>query len=307
MISIWSHLLLFVVGLVLLVKGSDYLVDGASRLATGLGVSSMVIGLTIVAYGTSLPEFAVSFVASLDGIDDIALGNVIGSNIANVCLILGLSAVIRPLKVHVSIVKKEMLIMLGAALAMTFMLWDGVIDRTDGAILLIGFAAYLTFFTHEVIKANKSGAKHQHAPFWRNALMIVGGLVAISLGARLLVNSSVNVARYIGVSEYVIGLTVIAVGTSLPELAASAMASYKNKGEIAVGNIIGSVSFNILLVLGACAVILPLVLHTFFDLYLMCGVCVLIIGLFRTGLTLTRLEGVLLLVGYSAYITYLFI
>ncbi|MDI6888688.1 MAG: calcium/sodium antiporter [Methanocellales archaeon] len=307
MMSIWLHLLLFLVGLVLLVKGSDYLVDGASHLAMNLGVSSMVVGLTIVAYGTSLPEFAVSFAASLGGMDDIALGNIIGSNIANICLILGLSAVIRPLKVHISVVKKEMLIMLGAALAMTFMLWDGEMDRIDGAILLIGFAAYLTFFVHEVIKANKSEAKHQHAPFWRNALIIVGGLVAVSLGARLLVDSSVSIARQIEVSEYIIGLTVIAVGTSLPELATSAMASYKNKGDIAVGNIIGSISFNILLVLGACAVILPLVLHTFFDLYLMCGVCALILGLFRTGLTLTRLEGVLLLIGYGAYMAYLFL
>jgi len=307
MTSIWQHLLLFVVGLVLLVKGSDYLVDGASRLATGLGVSSMVIGLTIVAYGTSLPEFAVSFVASLEGIDDIALGNVIGSNIANICLVLGLSATIRPLKVHISVVKKEMLIMLGAVLAMTLMLRDGVVDRTDGAILLIGFAAYLAFFVHEAFQANKTNATHQHTPFWRNALMTICGLVMTVLGARLLVNSSVAVAHQIGVSEFVIGLSAIAIGTSLPELATSAMASYKNQSDIAVGNIIGSVSFNVLLVIGACAVVLPLVLHTFVDLYLMCGVCALILILFWTGLTLTRLEGVLLLIGYGAYMVYLFL
>jgi len=305
--SIWQHLLLFVIGLVLLVKGGDYLVDGASRLAMGLGVSSMVIGLTIVAYGTSLPEFAVSFVASLEGMDDIALGNVIGSNIADICLALGLGAIIRPLKVHISVVKKEMLIMLGAALLMTFMLWDGVIDRIDGVILLVGFVAYLTFFVHEAFQANKTGTVNQHAPFWRNALMVVGGLVAVAVGARLLVDSSVSIARYIGVSDYVIGLTVIAIGTTLPEVATAAMASYKNQGDIAVGNIIGSVSFQILLVIGACAVVLPLVLHTFIDLYLMCGVCALILVLFWTGLTLTRREGVLLLIGYGAYMVYLFL
>ena len=302
---IW--ILLFILGLFLLVKGSDYLVDGASRLAMRLGISSMMIGLTIVAYGTSLPEFAVSFIASLDGRDGIALGNVIGSNIANICLILSICAIIRPLEVRIPVIKREMLIMLGAALAMTFMLLDGVIDKIDGAILLIGFAAYIAFFVRDALRSNKTGAAHQNTPFWRSAHMIIVGLAAVAIGAGLLVYSSVNIARYIGISEYVIGLTVIAIGTSLPELATSATASYKNQDDIAVGNIIGSVLFNILLIIGACALILPLTAPTLVDLVIMCVVCALISLLFWTGLKLTRLEGMILLGGYCAYMVYLFI
>lgn len=304
---IWSEILFFIIGLVLLAKGSDYLVDGASRLAMRLGVSSMIIGLTIVAYGTSLPEFGVSFIASLDGRDGIALGTVIGSNIANICLVLGICAMIRPLEVRISAIKREMLIMLGAALAMTFMLVDGVIDRIDGAILLIGFAAYISFFVREALRSNKTTAVHQYAPFWRSALMVVVGLAAVAIGAWLLVESSVSIARYIGVSEFVIGLTIVAIGTSLPELVISAVASFRNQSDIAVGNIIGSVSFNTLLVIGACAVILPLTPPTLVDMMIMLVVCALMPLLFWTGLKLTRLEGLMLLGVYCAYMVYLFI
>ncbi len=303
---IWSEILFFIIGLVLLVKGSDYLVMGASNTANNLRISPMIIGLTVLAYGSSLPEFGVSFIASLDGRDGIALGNVIGSNIANICLVLGISAIIRPLEVRMVTVKREMLIMVAAVFAMVIMSLDGQIGLTDGLLLLAGFVGYVIYFVCDAFKISTSEGNRERIISWQDAIMVMGGMLAILFGAKLLVDSSVVMARYIGVSEFVIALTIIAIGTSLPELATTAVASFKNQGDIAVGNIIGSVSFNTLLVIGACAVILPLAPPTLADLMIMAVVCALIPLLFWTGLKLTRLEGLMLLGGYCVYMVYLF-
>ncbi|MCD5409422.1 MAG: calcium/sodium antiporter [Methanocellales archaeon] len=301
---IW--ILLFILGLFLLVKGSDYLVRGAANMADKLSVSPMIIGLTVLAYGSSLPEFGVSFIASLDGRDGIALGNVIGSNMANICLILGISAMIRPLEVRMVTVKREMLIMVVAVFAMTIMSLDGQIGLADGLILLAGFVGYMIYFVCDALKISTSEGNRERIISWRDAIMVIGGLLASLLGAKFLVDSSVVMARYVGVSEFVIGLTLVAIGTSLPELVTTAVASFRNQSDIAVGNIIGSVSFNTLLVIGACAVLLPLTSPTLVDIMVMLVVCALMPLLFWTGLKLTRLEGLMLLGGYCAYMAYIF-
>ena len=315
-----THALFFLLGLAALVAGAEALVRGASKIALALGISPLVVGLTIVALGTSAPEVAVSVGAVLNGKSDIAIGNVVGSNILNVLLVLGVSAVIAPLVVHSQLIRQEVPIMIGATLLLVVMLVDGRLGPLDGAVLFALLIAYVTFLvrqsraeTAETRKSyedvvERSGGWDAH---WAvQALLIVVGLVLLVLGSNWLVNAAVAFARALGVSDLVIGLTVIAVGTSMPEIAASIMAAVRGERDIAVGNVIGSNTFNILgclglagLVSGEGLTVAPSVLN--FDLWVMVAVAVASLPVFIVGREIGRGKGILFLAYYAAYVAYL--
>lgn len=296
--------LLFVVGLVALFFGGEYLVRGASAVARHFRLSPMVIGLTIVGFGTSAPELLVSVQAALAGQPAIAIGNVLGSNIANILLILGVSAVIAPLLIPVRKLWRDLGFMLAATASVWFMLLDGQVTRMEGAILALGLIAFLTtaFLTGKV---DEEEATLGDIPQWKAWAMTLGGLVVLVIGARLLVDSATEIARAFGVSEAVIGLTIVAVGTSLPELATSAIAAIRKQTEIAVGNVVGSNIFNIFSILGITALITPIPADPRFAAIDMPWVAATAVGLTILAVILgglPRIAGVLLLAAYGGYI-----
>lgn len=313
---------LLVTGLVLLVLGAEWLVKGASKLAAMLGIPPLVIGLTIVAYGTSAPELAVSTMSSLAGQADIALGNVVGSNIFNVLFILGISALIAPLVVAQQLIRLDVPIMIGVSvLALVFGL-DGKIGRVDGLIFFIGGVAYTIFQIIQGRKESNPNVQQEYANEYGDGITlsaqqilfnvgyILVGLVLLVLGSRWLVESSITIARSLGVSELIIGLTIVAAGTSLPELATSAIASLRGERDIAVGNVVGSNIFNILIVLGISGFISPQgvavsVAALRFDIPVMIAVAVACLPIFFTGYLICRREGLLFLGYYIAYAGYL--
>ena len=313
--------LLLLLGVVLLVAGAEALVRGASRLAAAVGISPLVIGLTVVAYGTSAPELAVSVKASLSGQPDIAMGNVIGSNICNVLLILGLSATVAPLVVNQSLVRKDVPIMLGVSVLLLFASMNGVLQRWEGLALVAGGLLYTAFAIHQSHKESKAvvaeyqrefaGPRRQGAiQIVTNVALIAIGLVTLVVGARFLVSAAVDIARVLGVSERVIGLTIVAVGTSLPELATSVVAAARGQRDIAVGNVVGSNIFNILFVLGISSVVgsggirvSPSLLR--FDIPVMIAVAATCLPVFLAGHQIRRAEGVILLGYFVAYTAYL--
>ncbi|HLD70336.1 MAG TPA: calcium/sodium antiporter [Negativicutes bacterium] len=259
-----------VAGFGLLIKGADFLVDGASSIAKKFGISALVIGLTIVAFGTSAPELIVNIFASIQGNTDIAIGNILGSNIANILLILGISAMIYPLAVGQGTVWKEIPLGLLAIIVTAIMVNDGLIDggvfsglgRIDGLILISFFSIFL-YYTFGISRAE--GVKEPEeangikvSSFFRSGIMVAVGLAGLTLGGKWIVDSAVVIAQQIGLSQAVIGLTVVAIGTSLPELATSAIAAYKKNTDIAVGNIVGSNIFNLFWILGVSSIINPL-------------------------------------------------
>lgn len=309
-------------GLILLVVGAEALVRGASRLAARFGISPLIIGLTVVAFGTSAPETAVSIQASLNGSGDIAVGNVIGSNIANILLILGLSALVAPLVVSRQLVRLDVPVMIGAGLLTFGLAWNGRVSQLDGFILLALLLVYTAFLVvvskreknrQQDEFANEFGAdENTKKPLgWVFQLfLVVLGLGLLIAGSNLLIEGAVALARALGLSELVIGLTVIAVGTSMPELATSVMAVYRGERDIAVGNIVGSCIFNLLLVLGAGAAISsdglsisPNALA--FDLPVMLAVFVACLPIFFSGYRINRWEGLLFFGYYIAYTLYL--
>ena len=258
---------LFFIGLIILIKGADLLVNGASSIAKKMKVSDLVIGLTIVAFGTSTPELFVNVSASIQGNSEIAIGNIIGSNIANILLILGVSALIFPLAVQSTTVWKEIPFSLLAALILGILANDYLIDhkenseltRSDG-LILIGFFIIFIYYIFSIAKESENTAKEEFKQLsnFRSVANIILGLTGLVLGGTWIINGAIEIAGQFGVSEYLIGLTVVAVGTSLPELATSAVAAYKKNTDIAIGNIVGSNIFNIFFVLGISAVIKPL-------------------------------------------------
>jgi cation:H+ antiporter len=315
-------LVLLVAALVLLVAGAEGLVKGASKLASTLGISPLVIGLTIVAYGTSSPELAVSVQSSWSGQSDIAVGNVVGSNIFNVLVILGLSALVSPLLVAQQLIRIDVPIMIGVSVLMFLLGLDGQLGRLDGLLLFSGAVAYTAFQilqsrqeTDEAVQAEYD-QEYASAPIrsWQGWLIqlgyILGGLVLLGLGSRWLVVSATTIARAIGISELVIGLTIVAAGTSLPELATSIVASLRGERDIAVGNIVGSNIFNILAVLGLSSLVapegIPVSMSALrFDIPVMLGVAIACLPIFFTGQLISRWEGLALLGYYMAYATYL--
>ncbi len=295
--------LLFVIGLLGLFFGGEYLVRGASSIARTYRISPMVIGLTIVGFGTSAPELLVSVQAALAGQPAIAIGNVLGSNIANILLILGISAVIAPLILPMRKLWRDLGFMLLATAVIWAMLLDGGITRLDGVLLLAGLIVFVAvaFLTG---KAEPDDALPL-PPVWQAALMTLGGLVVLVIGARLLVDSATTIARTYGISEAVIGLTIVAVGTSLPELATSVVAALRKQTEIAVGNIVGSNIFNIFGILGLTAVIAPIPAEARFVSIDMPWAAAAAIGLTVVAALmggLPRIAGVVLLAAYGGYL-----
>ena len=275
MSSVLTHLLTFGAGLAVLWVAGEALVRGAARLARSLGVSALVVGLTIVAFGTSAPEVAVSVLAALQGEDELALGNVIGSNIANVLLILGVAALTRPLKVSLNLIRTDVPIMIFVFAAFTLLaVVDLGLDRWEGLLFVAGLVAY-TAFTYlmarrepQLVRDEYEAADLAPAPgdprraawrFWRNMALVLIGIAGLVLGARLIVSGAVGLAEIAGLSRRVIALTIVAVGTSLPELATCVVAARRNQPDIAVGNIVGSNIFNVLSVAGLSAIARPLV------------------------------------------------
>ncbi len=310
------EIILLIAGFVLLVFGADWLVNGASALAKRYNISDLAIGLTIVAFGTSAPELVVNVFAAAQGSHDIVLGNIIGSNNFNLLVILGIAGIITPLAVQHSTVWKEIPFSL-LAVALLFIFANdifsggaGVISRVDGIILLVFFGWFLWYVANQ-LKKDPSDAEivTKKYPGWKMALLIVGGLIALVAGGRLVVTSAVDMARAIGISEKIIGLTIIAAGTSLPELATSVVAAVKKNNDIAVGNIIGSNIFNIFLILGLSSVINPVSYSQVFNTDLMlltAGTLLLFFAMF-TGKKhkLDRWEAVVLLLMYVGYTIYL--
>jgi cation:H+ antiporter len=312
---------LFLLGFVLLIKGADFLVDGASAIARRFNISDLVIGLTVVAFGTSTPELFVNIVASARGNTDIAIGNVLGSNISNVFLILGISAIIYPLSVSKGTVWKEIPFSLLAVITLGLMANDQVIDgdgsslltRIDGLVLLAFFTIFL-YYSFSIAKAIEGLDEHVPAKatsFVKSILLVIAGLIGLTLGGKWIVDGAVTLAKSFGMSESLVGLTIVAVGTSLPELATSAMAAYKKNVDIAVGNVVGSNIFNIFFVLGISATIKPLPFQTKSNLDIaVVTVSSLLLFLFMfTGKkrSLDRWEGIVSLFLYGGYIAFLII
>ncbi len=310
-------------GLALLVVGAEALVRGASKIAAAFGVSPLMIGLTVVAFGTSSPELAVGVQAALAGNGDIALGNVIGSNIFNILVIIGLSAVIIPLVVHQQLVRWDVPLVIGLSVLVLFMGLDGQLGRIEGALLFIGLIAYVVFQiwqgrrepqdVQEEYAQEYGDGRAKTARQWAlNVILLIGGLGMLVLGADWLVNSASAIARSLGVSELVIGLTIVAAGTSAPEVATSAMAAVRGERDIAVGNAVGSNVFNILGVLGLTAVLAPNGIAVpasalRFDIPVMIAVAVAALPIFFTGYTIARWEGALFLALYGGYVLFLFL
>ncbi len=298
-------LVLFALGVVLLIAGAQALVRGASGLAAALGVSPLVIGLTVVAWGTSAPEVAVSVDAAVRGSGDIAVGNVVGSNIMNVLLILGLSALVAPLVVARAMSRVHVPLMIGASILLVALAVDGRVGRIDAAVLLVGFAAYTAYS----MRSSRGGEAPRPVGKRRPALdvaFVIAGLGLLVLGARWLVNGAVAFAQALGVSELVIGLTIVAAGTSLPEIATSVVATLKGERDIAVGNVVGSCIFNIVGVLGVSGLAAPdgiavsgAVLR--FDLPVMVAAAVVCLPVFLSGSIISRAEGALFLACYAGY------
>lgn len=309
-------------GLAILVVGAEIMVRGASRLAASVGVPPLIIGLTIVAFGTSSPELAVSLQSSISGQPEIALGNIIGSNILNVLLILGASALITPLLVAQQLVRLDVPIMIGASILVWVLALNGTLGRVEGAALFACMLLYLAFLIWQSRRERNEAVKAEYAVEYaervprsasRSALhvvLIVVGLTMLVLGSQFFVDGASNLARFFGLSELVIGLTIVAVGTSMPEIAASLLAAFKGERDIAVGNVVGSNIFNLLSVLGLAAFGAPdgipvsqAVLSV--DLPFMVAVAVACLPIFLTGNVIARWEGAVFLGYYVAYTTYL--
>ena len=318
-------IVLFIAGLVALVVGADLLVRGASRLALSFGISPLVVGLTVVAFGTSAPETAVSIGAVLEGKTDLGVGNVVGSNIFNVLGILGISALIAPLIVNVQLIRQEVPIMLGASILVMVMGLDGTLGFVDCAILfglLLTYTSFLIVQSRRQGKAAESEFAEEFAPTgtWMDAWMdkipvqiglIAVGLVGLVVGSNWLVDASVAFAKSLGVSDLVIGLTIVSIGTSLPEVATSVVAALKGERDIAVGNVVGSNTFNIFCVLGLSGLFagssgLPLAPSLLaFDIWVMLAAALACVPVFLTGREIARWEGGVFIAYYVAYVAYL--
>lgn len=296
---------LLIAGFIGLFLGGDALVRGAVGLARRLGIPPLVIGLTIVGFGTSTPELLVSVDAAMRGVPDIAIGNVVGSNIGNILLIAGLSALIYPIRIAGDTLRRDTAVMMAATLALVPLFWLGSMGRLSGGLLVAALATYL------YIAFRQGGNDHEDTgttavpPAWVSLLWLVGGIVVLMFGAQALVEGAVNIARSFGVSEAFIGLSVVAVGTSLPELATSVIAAIKRQSEIAIGNIVGSNIFNILGILGLTAVISPIpVADRFigFDLPVMLAASLVLTAFLVLRPVIGRVSGGLMLVAYAAYL-----
>jgi len=316
--------ILFIVGITGVYFGAEWLVKGSSNLSRDLGIKPIVIGLTVVAFGTSSPELAVSLTASIKGSNDIAIGNIIGSNIANIGLILGIAAIVFPLKVEKVIMKRELPLMIAISVGLYFMAIDRKIGFIDGLILFTGIILFIGYQIYNTMNSkresrssdNKTGMSEstkEKGQTRRNLLCyivyIVIGLACLLVGAHILVKSAIFIAGSFGISEMVIGMTVVAFGTSVPEMATSVVSALRKEADICVGNVIGSNIFNILMVLGSVALIRPLNVARdtlFFEFPIMLIFSLALIPMIRGNLRVNRFEGIVLVSGYFAFIFLLF-
>lgn len=301
-------------GMLMLFIGAEGLIRGSSNLAIKIGITPLVVGLTVVAFGTSAPELVVSLNAAIKGNSSITLGNVIGSNIANIALILGAAAIIRPLSIHANVIRREIPIMIGVSLLFILFFLDGKLVFINGIIFLICLISYLIINVIIAKKEKNPAIDSEFSEGLKSKLgipvsifLIVVGLVLLIFGSNLFVKSAVAIAKLFGVSDAVIGLTIVAIGTSLPELITSIIASYKNEADIAIGNVVGSNIFNILAILGITAIITPIYAEgiSTIDLGVMIFTAIILFPLGKSGFTISRAEGILLIGVYFLYIYYL--
>jgi cation:H+ antiporter len=299
---------LLIGGTVLLLIGAELLVRGSTRLAVALGMTPLLAGLIVASIGTSSPELTVSVGAALNGLGDLAVANVIGSNVANIALILGLCAVIRPISVHVQLVRVDIPVMMAVTGLGIALLWNGLIGRLEGALLIAGLIAYLVWSVRAARRSGEGGGDSQPAADPRRTVLFLvmsaGGIGLLIGGGMLLIDGSTSLARQFGLSERVIGVTIVAVGTSLPELATSIVATIRRELDVAVGNVVGSNIFNILGILGIAAVVSPLAAHAIsvIDVVALALTALILFPLVRSGFRISRLEGVALLVGYVVFV-----
>ncbi len=305
----WAQVLLLIFGIVVVLKSADWLTNGAVGLATKLGISQIVIGLTIVAIGTSMPEFFVSIVSAIKGTPDLAVGNIVGSNIFNVLLIVGVAATVAPIAIQRATVRRDIPIAIVASIMLTFMMLDDNISRIDALILFAAFIAFIWI----TLRNSKNDANEKDAstekviPTWKSVLFIIFGLMGLVLGSNIFVDNASSLAHGWGISDAVIGLTIVAGGTSLPELATSAVAARKGDSGIAIGNVLGSNVFNILMILGLTGIISPMHIQniTYIDMAVMV-ISMALFWLFSfTKLRVERWEGCVLIACFLGYITWL--
>lgn len=312
-------LVLFIIGFVLLIGGAEILVRGAAQLAGAFGITPLVIGLTVVAFGTSSPELAVTTYSAFTGKPDIALGNVVGSNIANILLILGIAAALVPVRVARQLLRFDVPLMIAVSLLMYLMALDGIIGRLDGLLLFVGIVLYIAYAIYQSRRDNQAGEADLDVDITAPATplgvalsfgRIAVGLALLVVGSNWLVNGASELARFFGLSELVIGLTIVAVGTSLPEVATTVVATLRGEGDIAVGNAIGSNIFNVLSVMGLTALVAPVGIPIpaaalTFDIPVMLAISVACVPVLYTRYRIERWEGWLFLGFYLAYTTYL--
>lgn len=305
--NLMMQILLLAIGFVLLVKGADWFVDGASGIAAKLNIPQLVIGLTIVAMGTSAPEAAVSISAALKGSADITIGNIVGSNILNVWIILGLASCIVPIAVAKSTIRIDTPFMILISAVLLLLGWDGSVSLLDGIILILLFLGYLGYMLYMARKGNMEEEPSKDLKLWQALLYTAVGLILIVLGANIAVEAASALARIFSLSERFIGLTIVALGTSLPELFTSVTAARKGNADIAMGNIVGSNIFNILFVVGLSAVIVPVPFAGNFRIDMMIAIAAsLMLLIFAASKKkLVRWHGIVMLLGYVAYFLYL--
>ncbi len=311
-------LLFFLTGLVILYYGAEWLIYGASSIALEYGIRPVIVGLTVVALGTSMPEFLVNAFAAWDGEPNLALGNIIGSNISNIALILGCSAVVLPLTVTPQILRREYPMMLAAMIAFYVLALDGTISQIDGGLLVASLFALLAYLYREARTNSSPNIVEEiegeietgdpDSPTWKKLLLLIGGTGGLALGAKMMVDSALSIAYVMSVPTAVVGLTIVAIGTSLPELAASMVGAIKSDADLSLGNVLGSNLLNVLFVVGTVSLVSPLdvnptVIRVHFPIML--GFCVLLLPLAWTGFRITRMEGGVLLVSFMGYMMYL--
>ena len=312
MISLELAIPAFIIGVIFLWKGSDILVEGTSKAAAQLGVSTLIISVLLVGFGTSAPELAISAGAAYQGNSEISLGNIIGSCVANLLLVLGIASIIRPIKIKKRVIKREAPIMLGATVFLLVAAYFGLLDKyhlLGGIIFLILFVLFVYFFICCARKERNNSKKINSGKTTKNLVFIILGIIGVVAGAWFLIESAVCIANYLGISAFVIAISMVAIGTSLPELVVSSVASYKDESDIAVGNVLGSNVFNILMILGVAALFIPLqanIAGSLAYIWILLAVSLIMFPILYTGHKITRVEGVFMLGIYSVFIWYTF-
>ena len=312
MISLELAIPAFIIGVIFLWKGSDILVEGTSKAAAQLGVSTLIISVLLVGFGTSAPELAISAGAAYQGNSEISLGNIIGSCVANLLLVLGIASIIRPIKIKKRIIKREAPIMLGATVFLLIAAYLGLLDKyhlLGGIIFLILFVLFVYFFICCARKERNNSKKINSGKTTKNLVFIILGIIGVVAGAWFLIESAVCIANYLGLPAFVIAISMVAIGTSLPELVVSSVASYKGESDIAVGNVLGSNVFNILMILGVAALFIPLqanLAESLAYIWILLAVSLILFPILYTGHKITRVEGVFMLGIYSVFIWYTF-